>query len=192
MQLGRHPDGEHVVGQLCRQQRRLQRNRVGRVLGELVSSRSSESGSTSTVQVDAETTAWFETFCGGLAPFGDLASGNVNAETPAELGTLLSSIGTAFQDTGSQLAELPPPTFQGGEELAATLQTNMQEGGQIMLDFADRAATLSPTDQAGGQKFLTDFQTAIAGLDITQFEPTPEARAAANAVPACQELGLGS
>ncbi len=157
------------------------------------SSTSSASGSgSSTVQVDAETAAWFETFCGGLAPFGELASGNVNAETPEELGTLLGTIGQAFTDTGAELETLPPPTFSGGAELATTLQTNMKEGGQIMLDFADRAATLSPTDQAGGQQFVTDFQNAIGSLDIAKFEPTAEAKAAANAVPACQELGLGS
>ena len=64
----------------------------------------------------------------GLAPFGELASGNVNAETPTELGTLL---GTSAGVPGHRVAAgrcCRAPTFQGGEELAATLQTNMRGG----------------------------------------------------------------
>lgn len=142
---------------------------------------------TGTVEVDAQTYAWFDTFCTGVASFGAL--GDSSPSSPEELGELLTTVGTTFTDTGAQLAALPPPTFDGGAEVAQQLVTNMQQGGPVFTEYGQQAAALDPNDQAAGQQFQADFQAAVAALGISSFTPPPAARAAVTAVPSCEVLG---
>lgn len=141
-----------------------------------------------TAEVDAQTAAWFDTFCTGVAAFGTLGSGAAPT-SPQELGDQLTTIGTTFTDTAAKLAALPPPTFEGGELVAQQLVTNMQTGGPVFTEFGQKAALLDPNDQAAGKQFQADFQAAVASLGIANFEPTPAAKAAVRAVPSCQVLG---
>lgn len=152
------------------------------------SAASSAAGSaTATVEVDAQTAAWFDTFCTGVAVFGEL--GKTTPTNPQELGEQLTTVGTTFTDTATKLSVLPPPTFEGGDELAQQLVTNMQTGGPVFTEFGEKAALLDPNNQAAGQQFQAEFQAAVANLGIANFEPTPAAREAVKAVPACQVLG---
>ena len=105
-----------------------------------------------------------------------------------QLSEQMTSIGAALTDTGAKLAALPPPTFEGGQEVAQQLQANMQQGGPVFIDYGQQAMQLDPNDQAAGNQFLADFQAATADLGIANFEPTPAVRQAVRAVPACQTL----
>jgi len=138
--------------------------------------------------LDAQTATWFDTFCTGMGPLGELQSGASSISSVQQLSEQMTSIGTALTDTGAKLAVLPPPTFEGGDQVAQQLQANMQQGGPVFTEYGQKALQLDPNDQAAGNQFLADFQTATAGLGIANFEPTPEVRQAVRAVPACQTL----
>jgi len=139
-------------------------------------------------EVDATTATWFDTFCTGVAVLGELGGGD-GPGSPQELGNQLTTVGTTFTDTAAKLAALPPPTFEGGEEVAQQLVTNMHAGGPVFIEYGQKAAQLDPTDQAAGEQFQVDFEAAVADLGITDFEPTPAAKAAVREVPSCQVLG---
>ncbi len=141
-----------------------------------------------TTELDAQTATWFDTFCTGMGPLGELQSGASSISSVQQLSEQMTSIGTALTDTGAKLAALPPPTFEGGDQVAQQLQANMQQGGPVFTEYGQKALQLDPNDQAAGNQFLADFQTATAGLGIANFEPTPEVRQAVRAVPACQTL----
>ena len=141
-----------------------------------------------TTELDAQTATWFDTFCTGMGPLGELQSGASTITSVQQLSEQMTSIGTALTDTGAKLAALPPPTFEGGDQVAQQLQANMQQGGPVFTDYGQKALQLDPNDQAAGNQFLTDFQAATADLGIANFEPTPAVRQAVRAVPACQTL----
>ena len=141
-----------------------------------------------TTELDPQTATWFDTFCTGMGPLGELQSGASSISSVQQLSEQMTSIGTALTDTGAKLAALPPPTFEGGDQVAQQLQANMQQGGPVFTEYGQKALQLDPNDQAAGNQFLADFQTATAGLGIANFEPTPEVRQAVRAVPACQTL----
>ena len=141
-----------------------------------------------TTELDPQTATWFDTFCTGMGPLGELQSGASSISSVQQLSEQMTSIGTALTDTGAKLAVLPPPTFEGGDQVAQQLQANMQQGGPVFTEYGQKALQLDPNDQAAGNQFLADFQTATAGLGIANFEPTPEVRQAVRAVPACQTL----
>ena len=141
-----------------------------------------------TTELDAQTATWFDTFCTGMGPLGELQSGASTITSVQQLSEQMTSIGTALTDTGAKLAALPPPTFEGGDQVAQQLEANMQQGGPVFTDYGQKALQLDPNDQAAGNQFLTDFQAATADLGIANFEPTPAVRQAVRAVPACQTL----
>lgn len=141
-----------------------------------------------TTELDAQTATWFDTFCTGMGPLGELQSGASTITSVQQLSEQMTSIGTALTDTGAKLAALPPPTFEGGDQVAQQLQANMQQGGPVFTDYGQKALQLDPNDQAAGNQFLADFQAATADLGIANFEPTPAVRQAVRAVPACQTL----
>ena len=141
-----------------------------------------------TTELDEQTATWFDTFCTGMAPLGELQSGASTITSVQQLSEQMTSIGTALTDTGAKLAALPPPTFEGGDQVAQQLQANMQQGGPVFTDYGQKALQLDPNDQAAGNQFLADFQAATADLGIANFEPTPAVRQAVRAVPECQTL----
>lgn len=140
-----------------------------------------------TGDVDAETVAWFDTFCTGIAVFADL--GENEPDSPEELGQQLTTVGTSFTDTAADLKTLPPPTIEGGNELAQQLIGNMEEAGPVFTDFGQRVAQIDASDQVAGEQFQKDFEAAVSDLDIATFEPNAAARSAVADIPSCDVLG---
>ena len=138
--------------------------------------------------LDAQSTAWFETMCTGVAPLANLEQTMKSVSSGQELGAAMGTLGTAFTDTAGKLANQPPPTFEGGQELASNTQTAMQSFGQTFQDFATRATQIQDGDTAGQQQFLTDFQTALGQSPFTQMKLTPEIQQAVAAIPSCQAV----
>lgn len=138
--------------------------------------------------LDAQSTAWFETLCTGVAPLADLPAKMSSVSSGQELGTAMTTVGTAFTDTAGKLADQPPPTFEGGQDLAANTQTAMQSFGQTFQDFAARASQLQDGDSAGQQKFLSDFQAAMSQSPIAKMELTPDVQESVKQIPACRAL----
>lgn len=138
--------------------------------------------------LDAQSTAWFETLCTGVAPLSDLQQTMGSVSSGQELGNAMTTVGTAFTDTAGKLAGQAPPSFQGGPELAANTQSAMQSFGQTFQDFATRAGQLQDGDTAGQQQFLSDFQSAMSQSPIAKMELTPDVQQAIKQIPACQAL----
>jgi hypothetical protein len=139
--------------------------------------------------LDATSTAWFETFCGGLSGLTDLQSQASSISSPAQAGQLLGDLGTALTSTGQQLSTLPPPTFQGGQELATTAVQALQQVGPAFTEFGQKAAALDPNDQAAAQQFGSEFQQQLSGLQgLTQIRLDPDTQEAVSQIPACAPL----
>jgi len=126
-----------------------------------------------------------------VAPLADLQQTMSSVSSGQELGDAMNTVGTAFTDTAGKLADQPPPTFDGGQELATNTQTAMQSFGQTFQDFGARAAQIQDGDQAAQQQFLTDFQAAIGQSPIAQMQLAPEVQQAVKQIPACQTLMAG-
>lgn len=141
----------------------------------------------SSTELDAQSAAWFTTFCGGLSGLTELQ--NASSATPAEAGQLLSTLGTTFTQTAQQLASAPPPTFDGGAEAAASAIQAMQQIGPTFVEFGQKAATIPESDTAAAQQFATEFQQQLQPLQgLSQVAVTPETQQAIAKVPACAGL----
>lgn len=141
-----------------------------------------------TTSLDAQSTAWFETLCTGVSPLADLEQTMKSVSSGQELGSAMTTVGTAFTDTAAKLADQPAPTFEGGQELASNTQTAMQTFGQTFQDFGSRAAQISNGDTAGQQQFAKDFQAALTESPLSQMKLTPEVQQAVQQIPACQKI----
>jgi hypothetical protein len=135
--------------------------------------------------LDAQSTAWFETFCTGLQPLNALR----NVDSQQGLADAMTQAGQAFQATAAQLATLPPPTFEGGSELSQTSQAAMQSFGQTFTEFGQRVLTIKDGDTAAQQQFQQDLQAAAAESPAAQIKLNPELTKAVQQIPACQTLG---
>ncbi len=147
-------------------------------------------------QLDAQTTTWFETFCGGVSPIVQEAQGINSSGDPAaaqQAGvTLFQKMGAAFTDTSAKLAATPPPTFDGGADVAAKLAAGLSESGSTVSAFATKFAAINPSDTAAMQQATADLTTQLTEA----FKPVqslseldPSIGAAAQQIPACQALG---
>lgn len=145
-----------------------------------------------TTSLDAQSTAWFETLCTGVSPLADLEQTMKSVSSGQELGSAMTTVGTAFTDTAAKLADQPAPTFDGGQELAANTQTAMQTFGQTFQDFGARAAQISNSDTAGQQQFLQDFQAALTQSPLAEMKLSPDVQQAVQQIPACQKIMGGA
>lgn len=139
-----------------------------------------------TTEFDDRTTTWFDTMCTGMEPLTGLQDGSTPVNSAADLSAAMADVGTSMQDTASQLSALPPPSFEGGDTLASTVQSGLQSFGQTFTDFSTRAAELNDGDTAGQQQFLSDLQAEIADSPIAKLDATPEVQAQIKKIPACQ------
>lgn len=145
-----------------------------------------------TTSLDAQSTAWFETLCTGVSPLADLEQTMKSVSSGQELGSAMTTVGTAFTDTAAKLADQPAPTFEGGEDLASNTQTAMQTFGQTFQDFGARAAKITNDDTAGQQQFLQDFQAALTQSPLAEMKLSPDVQQAVQQIPACQKIMGGA
>lgn len=146
-------------------------------------------------ELDSQSVTWFQTFCGGFSGLTDLEGKAQSISTPAQAGELLGTIGQAMTDTGQKLQSVPPPTFEGGDQLASTAQEVFNKIGPAFTTFGQQAATINPNDQAALQKFGSDFQQQLGSLkDVQNIKLSDSVKAAAEKqVPECATLAkMGS
>ncbi len=137
-----------------------------------------------TTSLDAQSTTWFDTMCTGMAPLTSLQ----NVTSQQELSDAMTQAGQAFQATGSQLATLPPPTFDGGTELAQSATSGFQSFGQTFIDFGQKVLDIDDNDTAAQQQFTSDLAAAAATSPVAQIRLTPALTQAVQAIPSCQSL----
>ncbi|GAA1996023.1 hypothetical protein GCM10009818_02330 [Nakamurella flavida] len=142
-----------------------------------------------TTELDAQSSAWFDTTCSGLAPLTEITQSASSISDPTQLGAVLTQLGDAMTSTATQLGSTPPPTFEGGDALATQTTEALNKFGPALSALGAKAATISPTDQAGGQQFLTELQSTFSELPgLLAFDVNPDLQQAIAAVPSCAAL----
>lgn len=153
--------------------------------------------------LDAQTTAWFTTFCTGMGPVLDLSTKSTEwssqiASNPAAgmkaAGDYFVVIGKSFTDTAAALKSTPPPTFDGGADVAGKIVAGMEKAGPVFTQAGQKLAALNPTDQAGAAAAMQDLQQSMTdamsafGTVTENVELDPATQAAVEAIPACSKL----
>lgn len=136
--------------------------------------------------LDAQSVTWFETMCQGLEPLTSFEGKLGQNSTAGEISSSLAELGTAMTDTAKELSELPPPTVEGGDELAQRVVAGLDDFGTTFSDFSTRAVSLKEGDTAAAQQFVTDLQNAVAASPIADAQPSAEVQAEVRKIPACQ------
>jgi hypothetical protein len=121
-----------------------------------------------------------------MEPMTALVSGDI--DSAESFNDAMSTAGKAFQDTGAQLGTIPPPTFEGGEEFAATTSAGFQDFGQTFIDIGERALQIEDGDTAAQQQLLQDLQSEAVNSPVAQMQLTPQLGEAVQAIPSCQAL----
>lgn len=136
-------------------------------------------------ELDAQTTTWFSTFCTGLAGVADLQT----ISSAQQASQVLQRVGTDMTNTASQLAALAPPTFSGGDGLAASAVNSFNQIGPAFVSFGQRAGTIGENDEAATQQFAADFQAQLAPLaSLTKIQLDPATQQAVSAIPECNQV----
>lgn len=148
--------------------------------------------------IDAQTTAWFDTFCGAMAPavgLKDLGSkidakdlsGSFKAVSKA-----MTTLGVAFTDAGTKLKGAPAPTFDGGDAFASKIVTSFSELGPKFTKLGAEFAKADPKDPASMQK-LSSLSTELTGAmaplqELNGIKMSPGVSAAISKIPSCAKL----
>ena len=155
------------------------------------------SGSVAPAALDAQTTAWFDTLCMGIAPIKQaesLASQTGSDPTTQQKAVVstLKTLSEAFIATSASLAGTPPPTFDGGAEFATKVTTGLFSAGGGLSSGATKFAAVDPTDAAAMKAAVatlqTDLESAVKPLQAMS-TLDPAVKSATEQIPSCKALG---
>lgn len=158
------------------------------------------------VDLDSQSAAWFNEFCGISEPFNGFLTAMMGSAMvgmsgeqvdPAKLAEARDALAAAFEDlgngmtgVGSKLAGMAPPTIDNGAELAQQVIKGMAAGGPAMGEVAERVSQIS-TDDA--ETFGTELNTVMDSMDdmqdqlgIGDLKVDDSVKAAVAALPNCQ------
>ncbi len=170
---------------------------------EPTTAESTEGSDTTTVggdadSIDAQTTAWFDTFCGAMAPAVGLKDLGSKIDTKDLPGTFkavseaMTTLGTAFTQAGTTLKDAPAPTFDGGDAFAGKIVSSFSELGPKFTKLGDEFASADPTDPASLQKLSslsTELSDAAAPLqELNNIKMSPGVSNAISKIPSCAKL----
>ena len=150
------------------------------------------------IELDTQTVAWFGTLCTGLArSIQSLDPAGSGLSDPSlSQATIVGGVqaaGASFGATAASLVTIPPPTFEGGTDLASTVMTGLNAAATAFPQSAATFAALELSDPAGmaaAKKTLqTELQTALATPLQAIDELPPGLRSAVGLIPACKALG---
>lgn len=157
------------------------------------------------VTLDAQSVAWFGTFCSSITSIeassqtmGSMKPDATAAPTDqqATLAAGVTDYGDTFKKAASDIAALPPATIDGGDELATGATTAFDQIGDAMIAAADKFAATPVTDEASLQAAATtlgtDVQASAAGIQesLAPLDAilTPELGAAVQEIPGCEDV----
>lgn len=155
------------------------------------------SGSVAPAALDAQTTAWFDTLCTGVAPIKkaeSLASQTGSDPTIQQKAVVstLKTLSEAFIATSASLAGTRPPTFDGGAEFATKVTTGLLSAGGGLSSGATKFAAVDPTDAAAMKAAVatlqTDLESAVKPLQAMS-TLDPAVQSATEQIPSCKALG---
>ena len=155
------------------------------------------SGSVAPAALDAQTTAWFDALCTGVAPIKkaeSLASQTGSDPTTQQKAVVstLKTLSEAFIATSASLAGTPPPTFDGGAEFATKVTSGLLSAGGGLSSGATKFAAVDPTDAAAMKAAVatlqTDLESAVKPLQAMS-TLDPAVQSATEQIPSCKALG---
>lgn len=139
-------------------------------------------------ELDTQSATWFEAVCTEM-----------NVEVPAVEGDLppqatvdyVKSLSAAMVATAQIATTLPPPTIDGGAELATALATSMSSSGPDLAAKVDSYLA----DMGGANPYSADSAVLASQLSLqSAFEPLitldPAVNAALGQFTACQTYGF--
>jgi len=141
-------------------------------------------------KLDAQTTAWFTTFCTGLSPLKNLSSTLLSGGGATDLNgvaTKITNTGKELSATASKLKNQPPPTFAGGAGYGTKGVAVFQQLGTIFTQLGQKAAK----GDISGMSTLTSQINSGPLKDIQQVRLEPATARAIGAIPACQKANFG-
>lgn len=149
--------------------------------------------------IDAQTTAWFDALCTGIAPIKSVENAGLDTPNPdpaagqQQLIGAIKTLSSAFTSTSATLATTPPPTFDGGAQFASTVTTGLGTTGTDLAKSAETFAAVDPSDASKLAAAKTTLKAdlikavgplqSISGLD-------PAIQAATTQIPSCKSLGV--
>lgn len=136
--------------------------------------------------LDNDSKNWFTAFCEGLAPMQQMESRAAEMTDPAAAGSLLTEIGTSFTAASENLASLPAPNIDGGDEFAPKIVDGLAQMGTAFTDAADQMATDPMAASSSIQSALTNNPMQ----EIQNTEISEETQKAIQEIPACKTLGI--
>lgn len=152
--------------------------------------------------LDSTTAHWFDVFCTGLAPMGnmDTTLSNIDPSHPAAMQKsyvdFFNTLGDAFINTAGKLQSTPPPTFAQGPTVASDLIKELTTVGPEMKAIA---TAVGAADGSDAQAIETAIATAsekintdMSGLDINKYELDSKTEAAVEAIPSCKAIGFST
>ncbi|MTD14810.1 hypothetical protein GIS00_12750 [Nakamurella sp. YIM 132087] len=138
--------------------------------------------------LDLQTTAWFTAMCEGAQPLTDLADDMESLSSADAVIDAFSEFGALMTTLSTDLADVPPPTFPGGEEYAANVVDGFDRMGTLFTDAADALAEGDTSVLLG----LEDELAADGPLQqLSGTDVSPDLQDAVEALPACQALYAG-
>jgi hypothetical protein len=157
-------------------------------------STAASSGAVVVVPLDAQSNSWFDALCPGLVRATALLSGVGGTATTVSQQDIVGAVqqaSTVIDDTATQLAALPPPTFAGGAQVATGVVGAMQSAATQMTSSAATFAAIDPSDaaalQAGRTTLQTELLTSLGFLrDLGKIDPAVTSEIAK--IPSCSAL----
>jgi hypothetical protein len=151
--------------------------------------------------LDAQSAAWFDAFCTGLAPLSDAGQAMAGADATdpaAQLSTSVAAfnaIADAFTNTANTLKGLPAPTFAHGDEIASKIVTGLSQAGPQIKAAAQTLSQVKATDEAGVQAAVGaaagTLSSAASSLDPGNYALDAGTQADIEKIPSCAKVGFG-
>ena len=157
------------------------------------------------VALDEQSTAWFSAFCGSTTKIQEASSAMSQmqpdpsaapADTQAMLATGVKEFGTTFKTAASEIAALPAPTIEGGDQLATGATDAYNAIGDKLIAAGETFAATPVTDQASLQtaatQLATEIQSSVAGIQeaVKPLDSilTDELGESVKQIPGCEEI----
>ena len=143
-------------------------------------------------ELDAQTSAWFETMCGGLAKVEPAGFDNDGDGTlsPIEQANYFRALSESFTATSQAATSLPPPTIDGGADLVTALSSSLATAGTDFGGLVDKATTSVDGPNGDIAGILQDASRSYIGIAYAPLvQSDPGVLKALHPLPSCAAVG---
>lgn len=152
--------------------------------------------------LDAQSKAWFGTFCGGVTPIltsglsmvtaGMGGAGDDPAKAKQTMVAGLNSMADSLSDLGSELQGQQPPTIEHGDQIAAQIAAGITDAAPKLRQAAQQldATTVSTSDElnAAMDKVSDVMADGMDAIGAQGYELSDSLQQELQTLPACAPL----